>query len=191
MTPSAPPPFRSPHDAPGQPARAARRRCVGALLAGPVVLAAGAGPARAAGAAAGDPAPEIVAQTDTGPLTLREHRGRIVYLDFWASWCGPCRLSFPWMSAMQARYGDLGLQVLAVSLDARPDDARRFLAANPPGFQVAFDPAGESARRFAVRAMPTSVLIGADGRVIATHAGFRPADREPLEAGIREALARR
>jgi cytochrome c biogenesis protein CcmG/thiol:disulfide interchange protein DsbE len=118
-------------------------------------------------------------------------RGRVVWLDFWAYWCGPCRLSFPWMDAMQSRFGAHGLQVLAVNLDATPEPARRFLAEHPASFAVGFDPSGDTARRFSVKAMPTPVLIGADGRVLATHAGLRDADRDALEATIRDALARR
>jgi thiol-disulfide isomerase/thioredoxin len=166
-------------------------RALVAVAAGLLLPIAGR-PAHAAAAPAvpGALAPDVAMQSDSGPLALLDHRGKLVYLDFWASWCGPCRQSFPWMTEMQARYGRRGLQVIAVSVDARPDDARRFHAANPAGFAVAFDPAGESARRFAIRAMPTSVLIGPDGRVIATHSGFRAADREPLESAIRDALAR-
>jgi len=176
-----------PRPAPG------RRRALRALVGGAAGFATLHAPARGSvgGTPPGDPAPDVSLQSDAGPLALRDLRGKLVHLDFWASWCGPCRLSFPWMNEMQARYGAQGLQVLAVSVDARPDDARRFLAANPAGFLVAFDPAGDAARRFAIRAMPTSVLIDPDGRLIATHHGFRAADREPLEAGIREALARR
>jgi hypothetical protein len=94
------------------------------------------------------------------------------------------------MNDMQARYGAKGLQVVAVNVDAKPEDARRFLGENPARFLVAFDRAGESPRKFAIKGMPSSVLIGADGKVIATHAGFRDGDREPLEAAIREALSR-
>jgi cytochrome c biogenesis protein CcmG/thiol:disulfide interchange protein DsbE len=142
-------------------------------------------------AAAGDAVPDLALQTDAGPLRLADQRGKVVYLDFWASWCGPCKQSFPWMNDMQARYGSKGLQVVAVNLDAKPEDARRFLAENPAAFTVAFDRAGESAKRFAIKGMPSSVLIGTNGRVLSTHAGFRDADREPLEAGIRDALARK
>ncbi|HMS78991.1 MAG TPA: TlpA disulfide reductase family protein [Burkholderiaceae bacterium] len=142
-------------------------------------------------AAVGDAAPDLALQTDAGPLRLADQRGKVVYLDFWASWCGPCKHSFPWMNDMQSRYGAKGLQVLAVNLDAKTADAKRFLSENSAQFKVAFDSAGDSAKRFAIKGMPSSVLIGADGRVLATHAGFRDADREPLEAAIRDALARK
>lgn len=168
------------------PSRRAALR--GAALLASIALV----PARPVVAAiVGAPAPELVARAEAGPLTLAEHRGRVVWLDFWASWCAPCRLAFPWMNAMQSRYGAHGLQVVAINLDTRAEPARRFLAESPASFLVGFDPAGDTARRYAIKAMPTSVLIGTDGRVLATHAGFRDADREPLEAAIRDAIARR
>ncbi len=166
-----------------------RRRVLqfGALAAAGIALR----PLLADALPSGEAAPELALHTDTGTVSLAELRGRVVWLDFWASWCGPCRQSFPWMEAMQQRHGAKGLQVIAVNLDAKPDAARRFLAEHRTSFTVAFDPAGDSARRYAVRAMPTSVLIGADGRIRTVHAGFRDEDRAPLEAALREALAAR
>jgi cytochrome c biogenesis protein CcmG/thiol:disulfide interchange protein DsbE len=159
-----------------------------AALRSAAIAAIACAPGLARAVAAGDAAPELSAQADGAPVRLADHRGRIVYLDFWASWCAPCRLSFPWMNAMQARHGAQGLQVIAVNLDAKPEAARRFLAETQAAFAVAFDPAGDTARRYAIRAMPTSLLIDADGRVLATHAGFRDTDRMPLEAMLKKAL---
>ncbi|MFM1988196.1 MAG: hypothetical protein RJA99_1153 [Pseudomonadota bacterium] len=139
----------------------------------------------------GSPVPELALRTDAGDSSLAARRGRVVWLDFWASWCAPCRRSFPWMQAMHARYAAHGLDVVALNLDARPEPARRFLAEHPVGFTVAYDASGESARRFGVRTMPTAVLIGGDGRVVSVHAGFRDEDREVLEATLRRALHER
>ncbi len=119
---------------------------------------------------------------------LSDLRGKLVYVDFWASWCGPCKQSFPWMNEMQKKYAARGFQVLAINLDAKRGDADGFLAWNPASFALAFDPRGESARRFGVRAMPTSVLIGADGKLLYLHQGFRNEERAQLEAQIAAAL---
>jgi len=147
-----------------------------------------ANPARAV--ESGQPAPALQLPGTAGTVDLSALKGHVVYLDFWASWCVPCRLSFPWMNDMQARYGARGLQVLAVNVDAKRAAADAFLAQVPARFAVAFDSAGDTPRRFGVKAMPTSVLVGADGTVLQQHAGFRDDDRAALEAGIAAALAR-
>ncbi len=126
-----------------------------------------------------------------GPVNLAYYRGKLIYLDFWASWCGPCKQSFPWMNAMQAKYGSQGLQVIAVNLDMKSEDGRRFLSNSPAQFIVAFDPAGDTPRKYQVRGMPTSVLIGRDGRIISEHLGFNNKDRAELEHTIEAALEQR
>ncbi|WP_338763139.1 TlpA disulfide reductase family protein [Massilia sp. METH4] len=136
----------------------------------------------------GAPAPQFELAGKDGPVQLGRYRGKVVYVDFWASWCGPCRQSFPWMNEMQARYGARGLQVVGVNLDAKADDARRFLAENPAQFPIAFDPAGATPRAYGIKGMPSSVLVGPDGKVLFEHAGFKAADRAELEKRIVAAL---
>ena len=143
----------------------------------------------------GDVAPNFqlpaIRDARTGALTLRlaDLRGKVVYLDFWASWCGPCRQSFPWMNEMQARYGGKGLEVVAVNVDVRDEDARGFLATLPAQFRVAFDAQGTTPRQYGIRGMPTSVLLGADGKVLLVQSGFRADERAAVEASIAQALA--
>ncbi len=136
----------------------------------------------------GRQAPDADLTTASGTLKLDQFRGSVVYLDFWASWCAPCRQSFPWMNSMQSKYGGQGLKIIAVNLDAKADDSRRFLAAVPASFAIAFDPQGLLARRFEVQGMPSSVLIGRDGKVVLQHVGFNEASRDKLEASIRATL---
>jgi cytochrome c biogenesis protein CcmG, thiol:disulfide interchange protein DsbE len=126
-----------------------------------------------------------------GTVNLAQYKGKTVYLDFWASWCGPCKQSFPWMNDMQSRYGAKGLQVVAVNLDQKADEAKAFLEANPALFEVAFDPTGQVPRSYAIKGMPTSVLIGSDGRVLLVHAGFRDEHRAELEKQIQQALGQK
>src|SRR5262245_36267509 len=80
------------------------------------------------------------AAQDDAQEEIARSRGDVVWLDFWASWCVPCRHSFPWMNAMQDKYGPLGLTIVAVNLDAERSDADRFLATMPAGFRIQFDP---------------------------------------------------
>jgi thiol-disulfide isomerase/thioredoxin len=151
-----------------------------------IALAAGLpGPAQAL--EAGQKAPELRLGLP-GSETLASLRGQVVYLDFWASYCGPCKRSFPWMNEMHDRYAAKGLRVVSVNLDPKRADAERFLAQHPARFGVAFDPAQESPARFEVKAMPSSLLIGPDGRVIRVHAGFHDDQREELERAIQQAL---
>lgn len=138
----------------------------------------------------GQPAPAIALPGLAGPVQLDVLRGQVVFVDFWASWCGPCKQSFPWLNEMQAKYGARGLRVLAVNVDRQRADADRFLAQVPARFAVGFDPQGDVAQRYAVKAMPSSVLVGADGRVLQQHGGFRDDDRAGLEAAIVAALAK-
>lgn len=115
-------------------------------------------------------------------------RGRVVLLDFWASWCAPCRRSFPWMSEMQTRHAARGFVVLAVNLDQDRALAADFLRNLPVTIRIEYDSAGAIARQFAVQAMPTSFLIDRRGRVRARHAGFRDAQRAGREAEIQQLL---
>ncbi len=148
----------------------------------------GLGPAPARALAAGDPLPDIDLPGSPLARRLSDLKGQVVYVDFWASWCGPCRQSFPWMNEMQRKYADRGLQIVAINVDARRSDADAFLARNPAGFALAFDNKGEAARRLEIKAMPTSLLVGADGRLLLVHTGFRSEDRADLEARLVSAL---
>lgn len=125
-----------------------------------------------------------------GDVTLQSLKGKTVLVDFWASWCGPCRQSFPWMNDMQKRYGGKGLAIVAVNLDKDREFADEFLAEVPASFTVAFDPSGKTAERYKVKAMPSTFLISPDGKLLATHAGFDAKHAPEFEAQIAEALPR-
>jgi cytochrome c biogenesis protein CcmG/thiol:disulfide interchange protein DsbE len=122
-------------------------------------------------------------------LDLHALRGRVVYVDFWASWCTPCRQSFPWMKALESAYASQGLSVVAIDLDHDRRDAQRFLRVFQPNFAVIFDPAGTLAQRFKVMGMPTSVLIDRDGKVRYQHVGFLLQERAQYERQVRGLLA--
>lgn len=122
-------------------------------------------------------------------LDLSPYQGKVVYLDFWASWCKPCRQSFPWLADMQQRYGKDGFVVVAVNVDKERKLADRFLAEVPHPFAIEFDPDGKLAEQYGVEAMPSSVLIDKNGQVLTTHAGFFDKKRDQYEQRIRAALA--
>ena len=137
----------------------------------------------------GQAAPDIELPGASLAPRLAALRGKVVYVDFWASWCGPCRQSFPWLNDMQQKYGAQGLQVVGVNVDAKRADAEQFLSEVPARFALAFDPKGDAPRRVGVKAMPTAILIAADGKVVKVHQGFRENDRAELEALLVATLA--
>jgi cytochrome c biogenesis protein CcmG/thiol:disulfide interchange protein DsbE len=121
-------------------------------------------------------------------LDLTQHRGRVVIVDFWASWCKPCRQSIPWLNAMRERYGAQGLTIIGVNVDAERRDADRFLNAVPIAFDVVFDPAGDLATQFRVKGMPSSYVFDRNGKLVDTYIGFREATRAEHEAALEKLL---
>lgn len=118
-------------------------------------------------------APPISVQLDDGSrAALASYKGQVVLVDFWASWCVPCRTSFPALDALYKQYRDRGLVVIAVNVDERPSDAQAFLAARPHAMPIALDHKGEAAKAFDVQGMPTSFLIDRDGQIRFVHAGY-------------------
>ena len=121
-------------------------------------------------------------------LDLARYRGRVVVVDFWASWCEPCRHSFPWLNAMQAKYGAQGLVIIGVNVDRERADADRFLHDVPANFPIIYDPSGTLATRYDVPGMPTSFVIGPDGDIVGRHIGFKNGLRDEREAELRKLL---
>jgi cytochrome c biogenesis protein CcmG/thiol:disulfide interchange protein DsbE len=160
-------------------------------LRGCAIAAALAAATSASALDAGVAVPELSLPGLRDAVSLAALKGKVVYVDFWASWCGPCKQSFPFMNELQAKYAGQGLEIVAVNVDAKRDDADRFLAEVPARFTVAFDARGESARRFDVKAMPSSVLVDRSGKVVVLHKGFRDEDKKELETRIAQALAAR
>lgn len=137
----------------------------------------------------GNAAPEIgLPGTDGRVVRLADHRGEVILVDFWASWCGPCRESFPFLATLAERYRERGLFIVGVSVDTREDDFRAFLADHRVGFGVVRDAGHEVARRYAPPSMPTSYLIDRAGRVRHVERGFRHARAAELERRVVELL---
>lgn len=130
------------------------------------------------------------AQADAPKLDLAQYQGKVVYLDFWASWCKPCRQSFPWMDAMQSKYAADGLVVVSVNLDEQRTDADKFLKQVPADFPVVYDPEGKLAEQYQLIGMPTSFLIGRDGKLVKRHSGFFDSSPAEYEGEIRTLLGK-
>ncbi len=129
-------------------------------------------------------APDITINTDNQSFRLSDMKGKVVYLDFWASWCVPCRKSFPFMQQMQQKYRDQGLKIIAINLDKQQKLAKVFLKKFDVGFTIGFDQAGASASAYQLQGMPSTYLIGRDGKIHGAHIGFREKDRAKLEHAI-------
>lgn len=164
-----------------------RRLSIASLL---ILTLAGAAFAKKTPMAAGDPvpAPAFDLPGRSGRVSLEALRGKVVLVDFWASWCGPCRSSFPWLAALHNRYAAKGLVIVAINLDKDRDAAEQFLGQYPAPFLVAFDPAGKSAEAFKVPAMPTSYLINPAGLIVHADAGFDAKEMGGVEDLIKTAL---
>lgn len=135
-------------------------------------------------------APPFELPTDAGTFALEQYRDQVVYVDFWASWCIPCRYSFPWLNEMHARYGGDGFKVIAINLDKDRAKAKRFLKLIPASFEIAYDPNGTVADLYNLKVMPTSYLIDQKGILVHKHKGFKPSDEDPMEGRIKKLLER-
>jgi thiol-disulfide isomerase/thioredoxin len=166
------------------PPRIAVRVWLLALLA--LLASAGA----AAALQSGQRAPAVAgARLDgQGQLSLAALKGKVVYLDFWASWCKPCALSLPALDAFRREFPAKDFAVLAINVDSDPALARSFLSRRPVGYPSLFDPKGELPVRFGVETMPTSFLIDRDGVIRRVHKGFRKEDVPQLRREIQELI---
>lgn len=117
-------------------------------------------------------APDFSMSNDQLPKKLSALTGQVVYLDFWASWCKPCRKSFPWMNQMQEKYAAQGLQIIAINLDTEQALAKDFLDKVPAQIPIIYDPEGKIASDYKLIGMPSSYLIDKEGKIRFSHKGF-------------------
>lgn len=138
----------------------------------------------------GQPAPQFILPSlqQGQPTALRQYAGKVVYLDFWASWCAPCRISFPLLDKLHEKLKAKGFEVIAVNLDENKANAEKFLKTFPVGFTVLRDAKGEWADQFVVESMPTSFIIDRQGVVQNIHQGFASDDIKDLEGKIAQLL---
>jgi len=134
-------------------------------------------------------ADEVISSKVTLERALTKHKGEVIYLDFWASWCGPCRKSFPWMNDIEAEYKQQGFSVISINLDANKALATKFLNEMPASFTVIYDPKGKIAKHFKIQGMPSSLLIGRDGKIKSRHTGFFTNKVSLYQKEIEELLA--
>ena len=134
--------------------------------------------------------PDVTAGSlgESRPLALKAFKGRVLYVDFWASWCVPCRLSMPALDALYRKHSARGFMVLGVNKDTTVADAQRFLKRVPVGFPLAHDVQDGLAKAFDVKAMPSGYLVDRRGVVRRVHRGFTAETAAVLEREIEELL---
>ena len=158
-----------------------------ALSLSALLLASGVTPSRAWAVEAGQPAPSFSARAldSESTVSLSSFRGKVVFLDFWASWCGPCQTAMPLIESLRNEFPAEQFQVLAVNVDQDPAKAKAFLERRKVGYPSVSDPEGRLPSTYGLKTMPTSYLIDRNGVVRAVHAGFRQSDMEGLRNEIR------
>ncbi|MGB5812669.1 MAG: TlpA disulfide reductase family protein [Polyangiales bacterium] len=140
--------------------------------------------------APGDKPPPIDLPDQRGErVNLDQLRGKVVLIDFWASWCGPCRQEMPLLEALHRKYGSQGLVIVGVNIDNQDRKMANFLKATPVTFRQVRDKKLQVASRYEPATMPSSYFIARDGRIRMVHEGFRKKDAEVLEAEIKVLLA--
>jgi thiol-disulfide isomerase/thioredoxin len=139
-------------------------------------------------AAAWLPPSTAIAQETPPALDLADYRGKVVVVDFWASWCVPCRRSFPWLEEMQRKYVDEGLVVIGINEDNVAEDAAAFLRSFPVSFRIVDDRNGDLARDFDLIAMPSTYVIDRNGEIVTRHLGFRIGLQDEYEATLLKLL---
>ena len=145
----------------------------------------------ATGSGAPAAAPEFrLASRAGGEIALSELRGQVVMINFWASWCGPCRAEFPALEEMYRKYKPMGFTMVGINVESDKADAERFLGMRPVSFPIVFDPDNRVSGDYGVSAMPTTVLVDRQGRLRWQHRAYQPGDEakyiEQIRAMLRE-----
>ena len=121
-------------------------------------------------------------------VQLSDFKDKVILLDFWASWCIPCRESFPWMNTLQDKYQAKGFEVVTINLDQEAEEKARFLKKYNANFTVLSDPNGDTPKAYNVLGMPTSMIIDRQGNIVYKHIGYKASDASFYEQKIVDAI---
>ena len=132
--------------------------------------------------------PQVFA--DGQKIDLSAYKGKVVVMDFWASWCIPCRKSFPWLNKVQSNLKEKGLVIIGVNVDEKSKDAQDFLNKYPANFPIIFDPQGKHAEYYKIIGMPSSLIFDRQGKLVEQHVGFKESQIKEYENTINKILAK-
>ena len=133
-----------------------------------------------------EPAPDFALKSHSGEnLRLSEFRGEVVMINFWASWCGPCRQEMPLLDELYTQYQPLGFTILGVNVEEDPSKAKQLLKESPVNFPILYDDKSEVSKLYKVVAMPSTVLVDRDGNVRYLHQGYKPGYEESYQHQVR------
>jgi thiol-disulfide isomerase/thioredoxin len=163
------------------------RAAMKAFLAGSCFIVATAASAVELGASA----PGFTASTfDNKPVSLADYRGKVVFVDFWASWCSPCRQSLPMYDKLAGEFPTTEFTVIAINVDEDVADGKKFLSDHPVKYITVQNPQGDIPKAFGLSGMPSSYLIDRDGKVRQRYVGFEPTDISALKNEITKLIGK-
>ena len=132
-------------------------------------------------------APNFTLKSNSGKnIRLSELKGQVVLINFWASWCGPCRQEMPELEALHQKYSKLGFTVLGVNVEENADKANQIIAKGGISFPILYDNENKVSELYNVRAMPTTVIVGRDGTQRSIHQGYKPGYEDLYAAEIKK-----
>jgi len=122
-------------------------------------------------------------------LDLSAYKGKVVLIDFWATWCPPCKKSMPFLNGLRNERLKDGFEIIAINVDENSEEAKQFLGSNPVDYLMAFDPKGDCPAKFDVKGMPSSYLVDKTGKIRKVHVGFRDEDQAMIREHVSSLLA--
>ena len=163
---------------------------IATILTGAVATALLMSPASSgAGSSSSGPAPQFSLESRGGPkISLAQYKGQVVMLNFWASWCGPCRQEMPLLDQMYKKYKPAGFTLIGVNVDKDAPPVKELLARKPVSFPVLLDPANQVSKAYHVDEMPSTVIIDRKGEIRYIHRGYRPGDENEYQDRIRQLI---
>lgn len=137
----------------------------------------------------GEPMPALKVSAFPGKpkFDMKKLKGKVVIVDFWASWCEPCKIELPALNALYKKYKGKGLEILGVNVDENVADANSFLKEHPVAFSLVHDKGQKMAGELGIEKMPTSLILS-DGKIVKVHEAFRAGDEKKMEAEIKSLL---